>query len=184
MILLGCRPAGRLTEQHDIYFTIAASLPEALPSILAAWPEANGKIHIDAWRNVQYVDGYSVRISPRDPAIMESDQSLFFLNLGGYRKGEFEELHYKMLAVAPSSSIAIKAAKETAFYKHTGFKGATSHIDDKFGIDVDDVFKIAEILSPEIKNKFQIDLIKCPSHKEDELHLGYLPVAKIDTVIE
>ena len=48
---------------------------------------------------------------------------------------------------------ATKKAKATSFYKHYGFKGATSHIDDKFGIDVDDIFNVADILSAELKEK-------------------------------
>jgi hypothetical protein len=44
MLLLGCKPLGRNTEQHDIFFGIADSLPELKPEILNFWPEAQGKI--------------------------------------------------------------------------------------------------------------------------------------------
>ena len=49
-------------------------------------------------------------------------RSLFFMNLGGYKRDEFEELHYKMLAVSDQKALAIKEAKESAFYKHVGSK--------------------------------------------------------------
>ena len=61
MLLLGCKPPGRFTEQHDVFFGIAGALPELVPSIIAAWPEAP-KIHIDAWREVTAVDGYRVSV--------------------------------------------------------------------------------------------------------------------------
>jgi len=35
----------------------------------ASWPEAKGKIHIDSWREVTLVDGYSIEIVPKKPSI-------------------------------------------------------------------------------------------------------------------
>lgn len=65
MLLLGCRPPGRLTEQHDIFFGIANELKELVPDIKAFWPEAKGNIHIDAWREVNIVDGIRVKVSEK-----------------------------------------------------------------------------------------------------------------------
>ncbi|WP_317129734.1 hypothetical protein [Flavobacterium gawalongense] len=56
-----------------------------------------------------------------------------------------------MLSVAESLGLASKNAKTTTFYKHYGFKGATSHIDDKYGIDVDDIYNIDDILDKQFK---------------------------------
>jgi len=50
-----------------------------------------------------------------------------------------------MIVAAGDKGEAVKQAKNTAFYKHTGFKGADSHIDKKYGVDVDDFFEIADI---------------------------------------
>lgn len=72
-----------------------------------------------------------------------------------------------------------KKAKATSFYKHYGFKGATSHIDDKFGIDVDDIFNVADILSPVLKEKFALRISETETDFEDELHIGYLKLEKI-----
>jgi len=55
MLLLGCKPPGRNTEQHDIFFGIGSGLKELIPAIIDSWPEAKKKIHIDAWREVQFV---------------------------------------------------------------------------------------------------------------------------------
>ena len=47
-----------------------------------------------------------------------------------------------MLSVGADKAAAIMQAKKTAFYKHTGFVGAPSHVDDKYGVDVDDLHEI------------------------------------------
>jgi Domain of Unknown Function (DUF1543) len=179
MVMLGCRPEGRCTEQHDIFFGIGTSLKELIPSMKAFWPEAKGRIHIDAWREVTSVDNYSIVIEKKGTVSNQPEQ-LFFINLGGYKENEFEEYHYKVLAVGESLAEASKKSKNTAFYKHCGFKGATSHIDDKFGIDVDDIFNVKDILSSTFKDYFDIKITKQSlSLPEDALHIGYLKIDKI-----
>ena len=178
MIMLGCRPKGRCTEQHDIFFGIGNSLKELIPSMNTFWPEAKGQIHIDAWREVTMVDNFQIKVLPKGTMAASASQ-LFFINLGGYKENEFEEYHYKILAVGDSLSDVTKIAKETTFYKHCGFKGATSHIDDKFGIDIDDVFKVREILQPIFTDQFEIQITPNPNAVEDKLHIGYLKMDKI-----
>ena len=179
MILIGATPKGRNIEQHDIFFGIASSIKELLPEMKAFWPEAKDKIHIDAYRIVNKVGAYKVEVIAKADEVKDDTTSLFFLNLGGYKAGEFEELHYKMLAVANQKALAIKEAKETAFYKHTGFKGATSHIDDKFGVDVDDIFEIKDILTAETRSKYALRFSPGDELPEDELVLGYVPLSKL-----
>lgn len=178
MIMLGCRPKGRCTEQHDIFFGIGSSLKELIPSMNAFWPEAKGQIHIDAWREVTAVDDFQIKVLPKGTAKTTTSQ-LFFINLGGYKENEFEEYHYKMLAVGDSLSEVTKKAKDTAFYKHCGFKGAISHIDDKFGIDIDDAFKVKEILAKNFTDHFEIQIAPNTNKEEDILHIGYLKMDKI-----
>jgi Domain of Unknown Function (DUF1543) len=180
MMLLGCKPAGRNIEQHDIFFGIAKQLKDLVPQIKAFWP-GSGKIHLDGFKTVTNVDGYKISVSEKN-STEQNDKQLFFINLGGYKQGEFEEFHYKILAVATKREDAIHTAKQTTFFKHTGFgKVATSHIDDKYGIDVDDMYNIEEILSEEFKSKFSINISsnKIENLPEDELHLGYF---KLDSL--
>lgn len=181
MVLIGCRPKGRNTEQHDVFFGIAEQLSMLVPDMISWWPEAKGQIHIDAWREVGNVDGFRVSVEKKNPfkKSLDADPRIFFINLGGYKKKEFEEYHYKILSAGTTKSEAIQASKQTAFYKHTGFKGATSHIDDKYGIDVDDVFEIADILDAKFKEEFSLVLGKTKISLEDELHIGYLKIEKI-----
>lgn len=179
MLMLGCRPVGRNTEQHDIYFGIAKTLKDLIPSIKSFW-KSSGNIHIDAWRIVNNVDGYQIRVIEKIEG-EKIENKLFFLNLGGYKENEFDEFHYKILTVAKDKTEAISSAKKSAFYQHTGFgKIATSHIDDKFGVDVDDLFEIKDILTAADKINFSIAISKSETDLPDDfINLGYFKLADL-----
>ncbi|AYL94905.1 DUF1543 domain-containing protein [Mucilaginibacter celer] len=177
MLLLGCKPSGRHTEQHDVFFGIAASLRDLIPEIQAFGPEPE-RIHIDAWREVNTVDGYKVEIKPRDNSIGQHSK-LFFINLGGYQPDKFEEQHYAVLTVQNDFASASKNAKETYFFKHNHFNGANSHIDDKYGIDVDDIYNVEDILSATQKAEYQIVLIPNTGLPEDKINLGYFKLSSL-----
>ena len=177
-IILGATPLGRNTEQHDIFFGIAETLKDLIPAMKKFWPEAKGKIHIDGYQEVKFVDGFELKIVEKNSAI--SDQYLFFINLGGYEKGRFEELHHQSLMVGKSMAEIIKKAKKTEFYKTMGFKNAESHIDDKYGVDIDDVFKVNDILPQEMKEKYSMVLEKTEvENQENHTFIGYLAISKI-----
>jgi len=178
MVMLGCSPAGRLTEQHDVFFGIGKNLKELVPDMKTFWTEAKGKIHIDAWRKVSFVDSFKIEVVSQEENL-SNPEKLFFINLGGYKENEFEEYHYKVLTVAKNKAEAIKKSKQTTFYKHCGFKGATSHIDDKYGVDVDDIYEIEDILSSKFKEKFKLKITKINSTEEDTLEIGYLKIDKL-----
>jgi hypothetical protein len=179
MVLLGCKPPGRNTEQHDLFFGIGASLSEVKKDMVEFWKEADGKIHVDGWKEVTSVDGYKIEVVTKRDAGQSQSERLFFINLGGYKPNEFEEFHYKLVTVSPDKGAAIQRAKQTAFYKHTGFEGAVSHVDDKYGIDVDDIYEIEDILPSHLKEQYSIRISNGNGEEEDELHLGYLKIDKI-----
>jgi len=178
--MLGATPQGRHTEQHDIFFVIAESINDVKPNIQDFWPEAKDKIHIDAWREVTSVQGYQISVVEKQAdAAPSSKQKLFFVNLGGYQENKFEEQHYVVLTVKENKSLAFKEAKETLFYQHNHIPGGTSHIDDKYGVDVDDLYEIEDILSAEQKEKYRISIVPAEGLAEDEFHLGYLNLSKL-----
>ncbi len=179
MVLIGCRPPGRAIEQHDIFFGIAASMQELIPAIVAYWPEAKGRMHIDAWREVTHVNGYDVAIGAKEEGRQQTDANLYFINLGGYKPGDFEEYHYKMVVAGDTISDAIAAAKKTAFFKHTGYKGARAHVDDKYGLDADDAYLVKELLQTAFSEKFSIVLRKAEAAQEDFLNIGYFKLDKL-----
>lgn len=181
MLLLGCKPALRNTEQHDVFFGIGTELKDLVSDLFEFWPEAKRKIHIDAWREVTRVGNYDITIHTKEQTAPapKGIAKLFFLNLGGYKPGEFEEFHYKLLVAGDDKGAAVQQAKQTAFYQHVGFKGATSHIDERYGIDVDDMYEIADILPASVKEKYTIVLTPAIDNKPDEVNLGYIKLENL-----
>jgi|SRR5580658_5328693 hypothetical protein len=181
MMLLGCKPEGRFTEQHDIFFGIGSSLKGLVPDIRDYWRDGGGKLHIDAWREVTEVDSFRVDVITRPTAPEPQAHRLFFINLGGYKPDEFDEFHYKMIVAAADKGEAIRKAKETAFYLHTGFTGAESHIDDKYGVDVDDIYAIEDILPAAVKDRYTLRLTHHVSEGgQDPIRLGYFQLHKLE----
>ena len=179
MVLIGCRPPGRATEQHDIFFGIAEKVSDLIPDMKAYWPEARGRMHVDAWREVTFAHGFRVVVTEKGNAGTASDAHLYFINLGGYKPMEFEEYHYKMVVAAPDMAGAIKVARQSAFYKHTGYKGATAHVDDKYGIDVDDAALVSSILQTHFTDKYKLSLQHATDSTDDVLHIGYFKLEKL-----
>ena len=177
-VIIGATPKGRNIEQHDVFFGIAENLKDLVPAMKNFWKEAEGKIHIDCYQEVQFADGYEIKIIEKTSQI--SENNLFFINLGGYKPGHFEEFHEQHLMVGKSMGEIVKRAKQTEFYKTMGFKNAESHIDDKHGVDIDDIYKISDLLSKEAKKKYSIILEKTDvENQENFTKIGYLKIDKV-----
>jgi hypothetical protein len=178
MLLIGCTPPERHIEQHDVFFGIGESTRDMVPQMRSFWPGEN-RLHVDAWRLITRVNGYNVEVVAREPGQPGTAIKLFFINLGGYKQNEFEEFHYKMVIAAPDKAEAISIARQTAFFRHTGFDGANSHIDDKYGVDVDEACEIMDILPPQTKERYCLRVSPGDSTTEDELHLGYFKLSML-----
>jgi len=181
MVLLGSKARNRNVEQHDFFFGIGADLKDLVPAMKAFWPEAGNSIHIDGWRRITRVDGFEIRIGERsNDGNPPAGKKLFFINLGGYMSGRLEEQHYTVLSVHEDRMQAIQHAKKTVFFKTNTLKGiAGSHIDEKYGIDVDDIYRVEDILGAELKQQYQIEIVPGADQLEDEINLGYLQLHKI-----
>lgn len=186
MVQLGGRPKGRLIEQHDIFFGVANQVSELIADINGHWPEVKNKWHIDSYRAVTKVDGYAIKLAEStNVEKTDRDLKLFFINLGGYQQGSFEEFHYKLLVVAASQADAIKQAKQSDFYKQFTFKdktssfNAASHIDDKFEVDIDDIYNVGDLISnvqlliEPISDTDDLDVM------EDKEYVGYLSIKNL-----
>ncbi|RYF22652.1 MAG: DUF1543 domain-containing protein [Flavobacteriales bacterium] len=183
MVLLGSKAPNRNVEQHDYFFGVAASLKELVPAFRTFWPEAGNSLHIDGWREVTCVDGYRVEIYEKDATdISQHDKRLFFVNLGGYTEGKLEEQHYTLLSVWDDKAQAVQQSKKVPFFKASTIakvKGANAHIDEKYGIDVDEVYRIEDIWQSAEKHHYGIKLTAEPELPEDEIHLGYFRLEKL-----
>ncbi|RZJ85890.1 MAG: DUF1543 domain-containing protein [Chryseobacterium sp.] len=179
LVLLGSKAPKRNVEQHDYFFGIANSLKDLVPQMKAFWPEAGATLHVDGWREVNNVDGYGVRVVLKDDAAeLAPGPQLFFINLGGYLSGKLVEQHHIVLSVKDDRAMAIQDSKKTIFYKTNSIKGANSHIDEKYGVDVDDIYRIDEILDPALKAKYAIEITPGTDLPEDQIELGYFKMDK------
>ncbi len=188
MIQLGGRPKGRLIEQHDIFFGVANTVNELITDINNHWPEVKNKWHIDSYRAITKVDDYAIKLVESSNQVENNHAlKLFFINLGGYQQGSFEEFHYKLLIVAANQAEAIKQAKQSDFYKQFTFNdksspfNAASHIDDKFEVDIDDIYNVNDLIS-------NVEIIIEPIVRalddslnvvEDKEYVGYLSIKNI-----
>lgn len=176
MVLLGAKPLQRTVEQHDYFFGIADSLAELVPQMRAFWPEAGSSLHIDGWREVNTVEGYAVSVVPKSAEAATQAERLFFINLGGYQSGKLEEQHYTLLTVQQDRKGAMKRSTGTEFFKEQSIasvKSASAHIDEKYGIDVDEVYRIEDVLPGHVTEQYQILLTPANETIKDEVHLGY-----------
>ena len=216
MLKIGARPQGRLIEQHDVMFVIANSLSEIIPVVNQHWPEVKNNWHLDAWREVKRVGDYQILLSTdslskdglsKDNALADNifaddrvdnkldsqDKQLYFVNLGGYLPGQFEEFHYKTLVVAETLGKATAQVKKTAFYQDYTFDNvdtaksgvATSHVDDKQQLDLDDIHCVADLLPNDVALTIQ-PLTEPEKNQlpDDALHIGYLSLKQIKTMID
>ena len=188
MIQLGGRPKGRLIEQHDIFFGVANTVSELITDINSHWPEVKNKWHIDSYRAITKVDDYAIKLVESSNQVENNHAlKLFFINLGGYQQGSFEEFHYKLLIVAANQAEAIKQAKQSEFYKQFTFNdkaspfNAASHIDDKFEVELDDIYNVNDLIS-------NVEIIIEPIARalddslnvvEDKDYVGYLSIKNL-----
>ncbi|WP_296239341.1 DUF1543 domain-containing protein [Psychrobacter sp. UBA5136] len=187
MVQLGGRPKGRLIEQHDMFFGVANQVSELIDDINQHWPEVKNKWHIDSYRAISKVDNYAIKlVELSNQTESANDLKLFFINLGGYQRGSFEEFHYKLLIVAATQADAIKQAKQSEFYKAFTYKdkespfNAASHIDDKFEVDIDDIYNVNDLIS---NVRLLIEPISNDRHElvqaDDKEYVGYLSIKNL-----
>ena len=188
MVQLGGRPKGRLIEQHDIFFGVANQVRELVDDINHHWPEVKNKWHIDSYRAITKVGNHTVKlIESNNQTANDNGLKLFFINLGGYQRGSFEEFHHKLLIVAATQAEAIKQAKQSEFYQQFTYKdkdspfNAASHIDDKFQVDIDDIYDVNDLVSniqiliePRIHNSHEL-----ANADEDKEYVGYLSIKNL-----
>ncbi|MGD9592067.1 MAG: DUF1543 domain-containing protein [Candidatus Berkiella sp.] len=109
-VLLGGRARGCHIELHDVVFIVSPSLEEAYPRLVHKWFGTTKRLHIDSSVELSIVDGHEITLSKEKPE--NADNSLFFVNFGGYKPGYFGELHDIGFYVANAKPLAVVKAKQ------------------------------------------------------------------------
>ncbi|KTC79063.1 DUF1543 domain-containing protein [Legionella cherrii] len=98
VVYIGGSHPNSLIELHDLRFIVAQSIEDTYDVLKKSWWGIPKSLHIDAWGILKYADGHSIQIS-QEPS-ENSDNKLFFVNLGGYDNKQFTELHKNIFVVA------------------------------------------------------------------------------------
>ena len=108
---IGGETHNSLIEVHDARFCIAEKLEDCYQELRDSWWGTPKSLHIDCYGELTQADGYKVTLS-KEP-LPENALKLYFINLGGYLPGHFEELHKNVFVVAPTESKAkVRALKQ------------------------------------------------------------------------
>lgn len=158
--VLGGTAPGAHTELHDVAFAVGADLEAVHGQLLDSWFGDPHGLHVDAWARVDQVAGYRVTLS-HTPA--DNGLHLYFVNVGGYRRGEFGERHAWGLFGAASQGEAKARARASLLSGH-----AETHKDDLH--DVDDCLAVSRV------GRWHVHLRPDPDATDPAVSNGYVPL--------
>ena len=161
-VFLGGRAKKCNTELHDVVFTCGDKIEETYFDLISKWFGIPDRLHIDSWVELSYVDGYKITLSQLKN---NSNNKLYFINLGGYEPKKFEELHESKFMVGRDKKNIKRRAKESML---VGLEQV--HTDDLY--DVDDCIEINKV------SNLYVNLIESKIKKELRFNNGYLPIPK------
>ena len=107
-IYVGGEVEGGNIEVHDMRFVAASSLKDTYADLAEQWWGKPKSLHIDCWAEITHADGYDVSLHPVPYA---GQLRLYYVNMGGYDKSQFTELHRNVFVVAENVTEAKRRAK-------------------------------------------------------------------------
>jgi hypothetical protein len=111
-IYVGGHSSGAKLEVHDIIFCLGDTIEDCYRGCVDSWFGTRSNFHIDAYIEVESVDGYEVKIvDDVDFTNLGNPPSLYFVNIGGSKPGELFEYHKCGFIVAESEDEAKNRAK-------------------------------------------------------------------------
>jgi hypothetical protein len=135
LVYLGGRAPKANIELHDVQFVAGDSIEDTFEQVRQRWFGTVKGLHLDAYLEVKFVDGFRVELR-RDPSAQP--EKLYFVNLGGYDPASVAELHQFGLFVANTVTDAKDKAKKALLTR-----SLQQHKDDLF--DVDDCIPVGEV---------------------------------------
>ncbi len=177
IVVLGGRSLKSNVEIHDVRWVLGETIEDTFPELRKQWIGKNNGLHIDSYKCIKYIDGYKIVISKNkkdnSKEFPTSEESLWFINLGGYNPQKMYEEHEFSLVVAKEAKDAKKKAKIN--WKSNLNK---KHNDDYSGIknfeQFDDIHSIKKIKS------WVITLIPDKKKRNQELNPDWYGYMRID----
>lgn len=158
--VLGGTAAGARTELHDVAFAVGHDIEAVHAQLLDSWFGEPVGLHVDAWTVINTVAGYRVHL---DRAPSDNGPHLYFINIGGYRAGEFGERHACGFFGARDKAEAKAHARKRLLQGHE-----QTHKDDLH--EVDDCLRLGRV------NDWHIHLTADAQAKDPLVTNGYFPL--------
>ena len=176
IVVLGGRSIKSNIEIHDVRWVLGESIKDTFPELRRQWMGKQHGLHIDSYKCIKYIDGYKIVISKNNNDTSQefpSEESLWFINLGGYNPNKMYEEHEFSLVVAKEAKDAKKRAK-----MNWKSKLNKKHNDDFSGIrnfeQIEDIHSIKKI-----KN-WIIKLIPDQKKRSEKLNPDWYGYMRID----
>ncbi len=177
IVVLGGRSLKSNIEIHDVRWVLGESIEDTFPELRKQWIGNRNGLHIDSYKRIKYVDGYKIVVSKSNKDQSKSpkteDESLWFINLGGYDPKKMYEEHEFTLVVAKKPIDAKRKAK-----RNWKSNLKNKHNDDYSDIDnfeqIDDLHSIRKI------NNWEIKLIYDPKGRSEKLIPDWYGYRRID----
>lgn len=135
LVYLGGKAPGANIELHDVRFVVANDIADTYDVLCAQWFGTVKGLHIDSYMQVHDIDGYAVSLA-KDA--QQSENKLYFVNLGGYYPDKIAEQHEFLLCVATSEHDAKQKAKQQLLAN-----ADSKHKDDL--LELDECFAIEQL---------------------------------------
>ncbi len=179
IVVLGGRISNSNIEIHDVRWVIGESIEATFPELRKQWLGKINGLHIDSYKRIRYIDGYKIIISKakkeNSDESKKENESLWFINLGGYDPKKMYEEHEFTLVVAQKAIDAKKKAKKQ-WLSNLEKKHNDNLSSIKTFEQIDDIHSINKIKNWEIK------LISDPENRSEKLvpdWYGYLRIDKL-----
>ena len=120
LVVLGGRADKANVELHDVRWAVGSQIEDTFNDLRNNWFGSIDGLHIDSFKKIEYIDGYKINLKIFDknkiknkhsPNQINSQQNLWFVNIGGYDPSSMQEKHEFGLVVASNSLEAKNTAK-------------------------------------------------------------------------
>lgn len=161
MVLVGGQTPAANIELHDMRFAVGEKISDTYETLQREWWGDPETLHVDVWAEVKQIDGYNVRLSSEP---YKGKEKLYFVNLGGYEKTLFDEVHRNVLKVATSQEKAKAEARAGVGHWHMPHK--------------DNLFEVENILPLSKFGNLNVHLEKAEEEIPFDFHCRYTPISK------
>ena len=115
LVVLGGRAKKANIELHDVRWVVGSTIEDTFDELRRDWFGTIDGLHIDSYKKINYVDGYKINLKKIENNKLfkenNSQNKLWFVNIGGYDPSSMQEKHEFGLFAASSSIEAKNKAK-------------------------------------------------------------------------